>query len=65
MTYALRHDVFTMTEHYWIRWWHGTFQVRRATPDWEEDNETVFEGHYEDCVAYIEEIRVADLESRF
>lgn len=61
----MRHDRFTTHDHYWIRFYNGTHQVRRATPDWEEDNETVFEGHYEDCVNFIDELVIADLESGF
>lgn len=60
-----RNDTFTLTEHYWIRFYNGTHQVRKATPDWEEDNETVFEGAYEQCVAFLKEIEIADLESRY
>lgn len=60
-----RHDLYTATEHYWIRFHNGTHQVRRATPEWEEDNETVFEGHYEDCISFLKEKETADLESRF
>lgn len=63
----MRHDRFTYNpyNHYWIRFYNGTHQVRRATPEWVEDNETVFEGTYEECVHYIDELVIADLESRF
>lgn len=59
----IRHDTYTATNHYWIRFHNGTHEVRRATPDWEEDNETVFTGHYEDCVKYIDDLYVEHLES--
>ena len=65
MTYSMRCDLYTATDHYWIRFYNGTCQVRKATPEWETDNETVFEGKYEDCVAFIKELEIADLESRF
>jgi hypothetical protein len=59
----MRHDRFTTYHHYCIRFFNGTHQVRRDTPEWEEDNETVFEGHYEDCVKFIDRLVAEDLES--
>lgn len=61
----MRHDRFTTHNHYWIRYYNGTHQVRKATPEWEEDNETVFEGRYEDCAAFIDELVIKDLENQF
>ena len=60
-----RNDLFTANEHYWIRFHNGTHQVRKATPDWEDDHETVYEGHYDECLAFLRELEIADLESRF
>ena len=61
----MRHDRFTTYDHYWIRFYNGTHQVRRATEEDAPDNETVFEGTYEACVKYIDELVIADLENKF
>ena len=50
----MRHDTYTGGEHYWIRFHNGTHEVRRETYDCCPDNETVFRGHYEDCVKWLE-----------
>lgn len=50
-----RHDTYTGGEHYWIRFNNGTHEVRRETPDFCNDNETVFRGHYDDCVAWLQQ----------
>ena len=54
MSMAFRHDTWTGGEHYWIRFWKGQHEVRRETPDPVPDNETVFKGHYEACVTWID-----------
>lgn len=53
-----RHDTYTGGEHYWIEYKDGTHVVRRETPDCYDDNETVFTGHYEQCVEWIENTRI-------
>lgn len=50
-----RHDTLTLAnEHYWIRFHNGTHEVRHETPSYEDDNETVFTGTYEECVQFID-----------
>lgn len=48
-----RMDTYIGNEHYWIRFKNGTHEVRHETPDDCPDNETVFTGHYEQCVEWI------------
>lgn len=56
-----RNDTYTGGEHYWIRFHNGTHEVRKADPDLEDlEIETVFTGHYEKCVQYIEDQVVAN-----
>ena len=59
-----RMDTYIGNEHYWIRFKNGTHEVRHETPDDCPDNETVFTGHYEQCVEWIKEAVKADLESK-
>lgn len=49
---------FTGGEHFWIRFYNGTHEVRREMPDECEDNETVFSGNYEECGKYIENLLI-------
>ena len=50
-----RHDTLTQSnEHYWIRFHNGTHEVRHETDPYEDDNETVFTGTYEECVKWID-----------
>lgn len=62
-----RHDKYIGTYHYWIRFYNGTHEVRKAEPDnpnYDEiEIETVFTGHYEDCVKYIDDVETEYLES--
>jgi hypothetical protein len=63
-----RNDTYIGTYHYWIRFYNGTHEVRRAEPDNPKNDEdieieTVFTGHYEDCVKYIRDIEIEYLES--
>ena len=48
--------MYTGGEFYWIRYYNGTHEVRRATPEWEDDNETVFHGSFERCVKWLEDL---------
>ena len=58
----MRHDIYTGGEHYWIRFYNGIHEVRRETPDFMDDNETVFTGHYKECVKYLEDLRIENAE---
>ena len=50
----MRHDTWTGGDHYWIRFHNGTHEVRRELPEeYYDDNETVFTGHYGECVEWI------------
>lgn len=54
----MRYDTYTGGEHYWIRFYNGIHEVRRETSDCCDDNETVFAGHYEKCIEYLENLKV-------
>ncbi len=61
-----RHDRYIGCVHYWIRFYNGTSEVRAIETDNENDEiETVFTGHYEDCVKYINEQEINYLESLY
>ena len=61
----MRHERYIGCHHYWIRFYNGTHEVRCA----EEVNydeyviETVFKGHYEECVNFINEREIEYKES--
>lgn len=55
-----RNDTYTGGNHFWIRFHNGQHEVRMETPDYCDDNETVFVGHYEDCVKYINNLLVTN-----
>lgn len=57
-----RNDTYCGCEHYWFVWENGTGYVYR---EGFEDNEIVYQGHYEDCMEYMETMRIAYEESRF
>ena len=48
-----RNDTYIGGEHYWIRFHNGTHEVRRETYPCEPDNETVFTGSFEHCLAWL------------
>ena len=58
----MRNDTYTGGEHYWIRFWNGIHEVRRETPDCCDDNETVFRGHYEDCIKWLNAKKVENVD---
>lgn len=60
-----RMDTYIGYEHYWIRFNNGTHEVRHATTEDCPDNETVFTGHYEQCVEWIKETVNAYLDERW
>ena len=60
-----RMDTYIGNEHYWIRFKNGTHEVRHATSEDCPDNETVFTGHYEQCVEWIKEAVNAYLDERW
>lgn len=53
---------YTGGEHYWIRYHEGTHEVRRETCPYEDDNETVFTGAYEECVEHLHQIIESNIE---
>lgn len=53
---SFRHDTYTGGEHYWIRFHNGTHELRKETYPNDEDNETVFTGSYESCLAKLQQI---------
>lgn len=48
-----RNDTYIGCEHYWIRFHNGAHEVRRETPSHEPDNETVYTGSFEECLAWL------------
>lgn len=60
--YEGRRDTYTGGEHYWIRPHNGTHEVRRETGRGWPDNETVFTGSYEACVAYLTQLEIDNAE---
>ncbi len=58
----IRGDVYTGGEHYWIRFYNGTHEVRRETCKSDPDNETVFKGTYKECVEWLEKTIKANYE---
>ncbi len=54
-----RHDTYTGGEHHWIRFYDGTHEVRK---EGYSHNETVFTGHYEQCLKWLENKVAEDLE---
>jgi hypothetical protein len=66
MTTAMRHDRYVGPYHYWIRFYNGTHEVRETETDNEFDPiTTVYRGHYEECVKYIDNREVEYMESLF
>lgn len=59
------HDRWAGTKHYWIRFFNGTHEVRVTEDDDFTPITTVFRGHYEDCVKFIDEKEIEYLESLF
>lgn len=52
-----RHDTYTGGEHYWLRFSsNGTFELRKENHYQGEDNETVFTGNFESCLAKLRQI---------
>lgn len=59
-----RNDRYIGPNHYWIRFYNGTCEVRETETDNEFDEiRTVFRGHYEKCVNFIKEQEIEYLES--
>ena len=52
----MRKDTYSGGEHYYIIFKNGNHAVMRETPDFEPENETVFTGHYEKCVKFIDDL---------
>ena len=50
---SIRNDTYIGGEHYWIRFHMGTHEVRRETYSSEPDNETVYSGSFEACLAWL------------
>jgi hypothetical protein len=48
-----RYDTFTGGEHYWIRFYNGQHEVRKANG---QSYDVVFTGHFEDCLRYLEDL---------
>ena len=66
MTITMRHDRYVGPHHYWIRFYKGTCEVRKTETDNEFDPiTTVFSGHYENCVKFINDAEIAYAESLF
>ena len=61
----MRNDWHIGCQHYWIRFFNGTHEVRRTEDDDYTPIETVFTGHYEDCIKYINEREIEYKESLF
>ena len=63
----MRHDRYIGYHHYWIRFFNGTHEVRRSEEvNYDEyEIETVYTGHYEDCVNFINEREIEYEEDRF
>lgn len=53
---SFRHDTYTGGEHYWVRFHNGSHELRRENHYPGEDNETVFTGSYESCLAKLQQI---------
>lgn len=51
---SYRNDRYIDGEHFWIRYYCGTHEVRRETYASCSDNETVFTGSYEKCCAWLD-----------
>lgn len=63
---ALRYDRFAGPIHYWIRFNNGTCEVREAEADNDFDPiRTVFRGHYEECIKFIDNQVIEYMESLF
>lgn len=62
---SFRNDTYTGGEHYWIRFYNGTHEVRRETADCFDDNETVFTGDYEDCLCYLQKLQAENVDYDF
>lgn len=61
-----RYDRYIGPYHYWIRFYNGQSEVRETETDNEHDPiTTVFRGHYEDCIKYINEKEIDYMESLF
>lgn len=66
MTTAMRYDRYVGPHHYWIRFYNGTHEVRETETDNEFDPiTTVFRGHYEECVQFIDDRDIEYMESLF
>ena len=63
----MRYDRYIGYHHYWIRFYNGTHEVRRSEEvNYDEyEIETVYAGHYEDCVNYINKREIEYQESLF
>lgn len=56
MLTTMRHDRYAGPHHYWIRSCLGACEVRMSEPDNPYDSiRTMFRGHYEDCVKFIDD----------
>lgn len=66
MNFNHDYDRYIGCLHYWIRYYNGTHEVRETETDNELDEiRTVFRGHYEDCIKYINEKEIDYMESLF
>ena len=65
MTYNIHYHAFTQFGSYWVRYHNGTFEVRYREDYADAETKTLFTGHLDECINYVKEIEIADLESKF
>ena len=58
----MRKDTYTGGEHYYIIFKDGTHAVMRETPDFDPENETIYQGAYNECSRYIDDLVINNYE---
>ena len=55
-------ETYTGGEHFWVRWHCGRYEIRRETPSYRKDNETIYTGSLPECFNELRRIIEANVD---